>query len=159
MSHAELVARLGLLPHPEGGFYREIHRSEDVTPTARGPRSQLTAIHFLLPAGTFSAWHAVSSEEVWVHTGGDAVRLHQLGPEGATTHVLAASAADGPVTVVPSGRLQAAEADVGPHGYALCACMVAPGFDFADFTMPDRATLRRDWPDHEALITRFTRER
>lgn len=160
MSAADLVARLGLAPHPEGGFYREVHRAERQQDTPRGPRSDLTMIHFLLPAGTFSAWHAVSSEEVWCHVGGDPLHLHLLGPDGARRVVLTGDPellADGPTWVVRPDELQAAEPASGPHGYALCACLVAPGFDFADFSMPARTELLAAFPNQAAWVRRFTR--
>src|SRR5436853_567241 len=63
----ELIARLSLEPHPEGGYYREIFRSADLVAPAdgRGPRAALTTIYFLLPAGIISRWHRVTSDEVW----------------------------------------------------------------------------------------------
>ena len=64
---AELITRLQLEPHPEGGYYREIFRSSGLVSPAdgRGPRAALTTIYFLLPAGIVSRWHRVASDEVW----------------------------------------------------------------------------------------------
>jgi len=131
------VESLGLAPHPEGGFYREIFRSaEQVTPAdGRGTRSALTVIHFLLPAGAHSRWHEVRSDEQWTHLegaplellviepGASAVRRVRLGP-------LTENCA--PTHVVPAGTWQAARA---VERYTLVTCTVAPGFDFADFRL------------------------
>jgi len=83
---AELITTLGLQPHPEGGFYRQIFRSVvQVNPMdRRGPRAALTTIYFLLPEGTFSRWHQVASDEVW--------HLYEGGPL-AVVEAMAASVA------------------------------------------------------------------
>ncbi len=156
---AELVALLGLSPHPEGGFFRETWRS----PLALGglpqgaPRSASTAIYFLLPAGSFSALHRVASDEVWHHYDGDPVELHVLEGRVHDTFVLGRDFARGerPQHVVPAGAWQAAV----PLGrrWSLCGCTVAPGFDFADFVMPSREEMLRLLPDHAAAVMRLTR--
>src|SRR5687768_6874703 len=81
---AELIAQLGLQPHPEGGFYRELFRSPHTVGTgdARGPRSALTTIDFLLVRGQFSAWHRVASDEVWHLLEGGPLRLWLMPPGG-----------------------------------------------------------------------------
>lgn len=75
----QLIDTLGLLPHPEGGHYAEVHRSAQPVATGddRGTRDALTAIYFLLPAGAVSRWHRVRSDEAWVHLEGAPIRLHQ----------------------------------------------------------------------------------
>ena len=77
---SELIAKLGLQPHPEGGFYRELFRSTDVvTPgDGRGPRTALTTIYFLLTAEACSRWHHVSSDEVWHLYEGGPLELLEL---------------------------------------------------------------------------------
>jgi uncharacterized protein len=86
-----LVEQLGLAPHPEGGFYRETFRAPltlDGLPHG-APRSASTAIYFLLPAGAFSAFHRVTSDEVWHHYDGDALELYVVDAHGVPTrHVL-----------------------------------------------------------------------
>ena len=158
---AALIASLDLKPHPEGGFYREIFRSSShVTPAdGRGTRAALTTIYFLLPAGTNSRWHRVTSDEVWHLYEGGPLELLELDAHGDSPrqHVLAALA-DGmdaaPVRTIPAGHWQAAR----PLGdYALVGCTVGPGFDFADFTMlaDDRAAaerVRARWPALAGLI-------
>jgi predicted cupin superfamily sugar epimerase len=157
---AKLVERLGLSPHPEGGFFVETWRSPlALTGLPHGAsRAASTAIYFLLPAGSFSAIHRVASDEVWHHYAGDPVELHVF--EGDARHrriVLGRDFDRGelPQHVVPAGVWQAA-APVGAR-FALCGCTVAPGFDFADFEMPSRAELLRALPDHADLVTRLTR--
>jgi predicted cupin superfamily sugar epimerase len=159
--HAEarrLVERLQLRPHPEGGLYREVFRSHRTLPLARGSRSALTAIHFVLPAGAFSAFHRVASDEVWSFQGGDPLELFVLGGDGAlVTHRLGRDLDPGqePLAVVPAGAWQAA-VPLGER-YSWCSCLVAPGFDFADFEMASRADLETRFPQHADLVRRLTR--
>jgi predicted cupin superfamily sugar epimerase len=155
-----LIAALDLRPHPEGGFYREIYRSPlslDGLPHG-APRPALTGIYFLLPAGTFSAWHRVRSDEVWHHYQGDPVRLHVIVGGVHHSHRLGQDilAGERPQVVVPADAWQAAE-PIGDR-YALCGCNVAPGFDFADFEMPEADDLVRLLPDHAALARRLGRQ-
>lgn len=133
-----LIAELGLQPHPEGGYYREIYRSGSTLRPGdhRDERSALTAIYFLLTAGQHSAWHQVISDEVWSHLEGDALELlsFDAGSSHASTIELGRFCAGGagPIHVIPAGVWQAAR----PLGeYALLGCYVAPGFDFCDFRM------------------------
>jgi predicted cupin superfamily sugar epimerase len=145
----DLVRRLGLVPHPEGGFYRETFRSPLVLHLPDGrTRPASTAILYLLPSGSHSAWHRVASDEVWHHYVGGALRLHQL---GAGERRL--DPAD-PQAVVPAGVWQAAEPVDRP---VLCGCTVAPGFDFADFEMGDGEALVRSYPADAGLIRRLAR--
>lgn len=160
---AALVRRLDLRPHPEGGWYRELHRSASTVRPAdgRGERAALTTIYFLLAAGTASRWHRVASDEVWHLYEGDPLELLELAPDGTTCtrHVLARLDEAGlddaaPVRAIPAGAWQAAR----PLGdYTLVGCTVGPGFDFADFTMladaPEVARVVRErWPGIASLI-------
>ncbi len=148
---AALIERLHLRPHPEGGHYAEVFRSTAEVEASRGRRAALTSIYFLLRAGEVSRWHRVASDEVWCHLEGAPIELHRL--DAATRRVqsvLLASVSEQaePQCTVPAGAWQAAR----PLGeYSLAACMVAPGFDFEDFTLmndddPLRAWLAREHP-------------
>jgi predicted cupin superfamily sugar epimerase len=135
----ELVRLLGLAPHPEGGAYREIHRSPHrVRPEdGRPPRSALTLIYFLLRAGERSAWHRVSSDESWTWLEGAPLELIQADLPGRDAEIALlgpVGEALRPVAVVPAGRWQAARST---GAYTLVSCAVGPGFDFADFEMAD----------------------
>lgn len=131
---------LDLLPHPEGGWYRETWRSDaEFTPDGYpGARASATAIYFLLPPGEESIWHAVRSAELWLwHSGGPLTLL--LGGDGdhpsQTPEIitLGPDVARGqvPQALVPPGAWQAARPAGGEE--VLVSCVVSPGFDFADF--------------------------
>lgn len=146
---AELIARLDLVPHPEGGHYRRIFQSTSrVQPLdGRDTRAAITTIHFLLSGEEISRWHRVASDEAWHLHEGDGLELFMADPRltEVRRHVLGPAGGDAqPVLVVPAGSWQAARAK-GP--YALMGCTVGPGFDFADFEM------LRDEPDATAALT------
>ena len=136
---AELIERYRLLPHPEGGWYRELHRSPQLVQRPNGEqRSGLTAILFLLEAGAVSRWHRVSgADETWHFAAGDPLELLVLAPgTSIERHRLGSIEGDvlgaEPMAVVPAGCWQAARS-LG--AWTLVSCCVGPGFDFADFTL------------------------
>jgi uncharacterized protein len=128
---ADIIARLDLKPHPEGGHYRETFR--DGRLDARG-RSLSTAIYFLLARGERAHWHRIDAVEIWHYYAGSALNLQiaddrdkrsvRLGPDLA--------AGDVPQAVVPAHAWQAAEST---GDWTLMGCTVAPGFDFAKFEL------------------------
>jgi uncharacterized protein len=156
---AELVAILGMQPHPEGGHYAEVFRSpQQVTPAdGRPARQALTSIDFLLSRGQFSAWHRVASDEAWHLLEGGALRLW-LAPPTLTffSHLdlQTVSAEGAPRHVVPAGWWQAAE----PLGdFAYVGATVGPGFEFADFDFGRedpafQAALQKSMPDLSRLF-------
>jgi predicted cupin superfamily sugar epimerase len=130
----DVIALLGLAPHPEGGSFRETFR--DARPT--GGRSASTAIYFLLREGEKSRWHRVDAAEVWHFYAGAALEL-QIAPAHCARETLRLGArlADGerPQSVVPAGAWQRARS-LG--AWTLVGCTVAPGFEFAAFEVaPD----------------------
>jgi predicted cupin superfamily sugar epimerase len=134
---ADLIDLLGMVPHPEGGWYREVYRSADEVSREGGPRSALTTIYYLLAAGQVSRWHVVALDEVWHHHEGEPLALLTFRPgDDAVETTVLGSPAEGarPLHVVPRDVWQAAR----PRGaYALVGCTVAPGFDFSDFRFVD----------------------
>lgn len=136
MRAAALIDLLKLAPHPEGGHYREIFRSEaGVAPgDGRPRRSALTSIDFVLQAAEFSAWHRVRSDEAWHLLEGGPLHLWCLPPalDRVVSITLApVGAASTPRHVVPAGWWQAAE-PVGRFAYV--GATVGPGFEFDDFS-------------------------
>ncbi len=132
MTADDIIATLGLLPHPEGGHYRETFR--DSATDAHG-RARSTAIYFLLKAGERSHWHRVDAVETWLFHAGSPLAL-SIAPDGGpiTTLRLGADIAAGerPQGIVPAGHWQSAES-LG--AYTLVSCTVAPGFSFAGFEL------------------------
>jgi predicted cupin superfamily sugar epimerase len=164
-SAAEWIAGLGLVAHPEGGFYRETYRAREVIAAdhlpARfgGARAVSTAIYFLLPGDQVSALHRIKSDEVWHFYAGSALGLTLIHPDGRLEERrLGADPERGESfqALVPAGCWYGAAVD-DPSAYALVGGTVAPGFDFADFELADRAALLDAFPQHRAAILRLTR--
>ena len=123
----QLIEQLDLTPHPEGGWYRQVYKSDErVTRHADGAeRTALTTIYFLLVKGTYSAWHRVQSDEVWHFYEGDALEL-------LTRDTVTRLDPENRVHVIRANEWQAAR----PLGsYVLVGCTVGPGFEFDDFEM------------------------
>jgi predicted cupin superfamily sugar epimerase len=161
----DLIAQLELMPHPEGGHYRETWRTPGIIPPtalppsfAGGPRAFATSILFLLEAGAFSALHRIASDELWFFHAGDPLDITALDTDAAPASVLRLGAppAHTPFHVIPAGRHFGAR--VAPGGaFSLVSCVVAPGFDFADFAMPSRADLLATFPNHADIVRALTR--
>lgn len=132
MTADEVIAALGLLPHPEGGHFRETFRD----PRARRGRSVSTAIYYLLKSGERSHWHRVDAAEVWHWYGGAPLGLAIAATKRAQAEVfmLGPDLVTGqrPQIVVPARHWQSAES-LG--AWTLVGCTVAPGFVFERFEM------------------------
>jgi len=131
MDADQIIAALGLAPHPEGGYYRETFR--DAEP--KGERAHSTAIYFLLKAGQVSRWHRVDAVEIWHWHAGAPLALAIAPPEGPAEMLrLGPAVLDGerPQGVVPKGSWQQARS-LG--AWTLVGCTVSPGFEFAGFEM------------------------
>ena len=128
---AEVIARLQLQPHPEGGHYRETFRDRRVD--ANG-RSLSTAIYFLLARGEHSHWHRIDAVEIWHYYAGGALSLRIADDAGQRAIRLGPDLAAGevPQVIVPTQAWQAAEST---GDWTLVGCTVAPGFDFAKFEL------------------------
>jgi predicted cupin superfamily sugar epimerase len=161
----ELIATLGLRPHPmEGGYYRETYRSADRLPAAlwpgryTGDRSAATAIYYLLTPETYSAMHRLPTDEIFHFYAGDAVTMLQLLPDGSGQRITLGSdilAGQSPQVVVPAGVWQGSFLQPG-GAFALLGATVAPGFDFADYEAGDRAKLTAQYPTIAEPIRRLT---
>lgn len=167
MNSEEVIDCLDLKPHPEGGYYRETYRSEEVIlkgalPERYGCNHAFgTAIYFMLTGESFSAFHRLTSDEIFhFHQGSPAV-LTMISPKGELSrHILGNSLKDGerPQVVVPRGWWQALTvAKEGSDNFSLLGTTVAPGFDFADFQMAERTELLAHYPRHKEVITALTR--
>jgi len=149
MKARELVDQLALLPHPEGGWYREIHRSWERVQTRRGLRSALTTIHYLLEHEQLSRWHVVESTEIWHFHGGAPLDLFEYVPATRllTRHVLGGIREGGGsenVVVIEAGVWQAARSR---GEFSFVGCTVGPGFEFEDFRFVTALA------DHQAHFT------
>ena len=133
----ELIRKLGLTPHREGGSFLQVYKSATQVQGPKGARAAATTIYYLLEHRQISRWHVVDADEIWHFYEGAPLELFAYQPRSGTLerhalHQPAAGAGVGaePVAVIPAGTWQAAHC-LGE--YALAGCTVAPGFEYADF--------------------------
>lgn len=161
----KLVKTLNLLPHPEGGFYKETYRSIGTIPHQaldncyNGDRNYCTAIYFLLTSENFSAFHRINQDEIWHFYSGSPLYVHIIDKDGNySKQEVGLNIENGavPQFVVPAGCWFASSVKE-KNSYSFVGCTVAPGFDFADFKLADRKNLIKEYPDHIEVITSLTR--
>jgi predicted cupin superfamily sugar epimerase len=160
-----IIERFGLIPHPEGGHFREVYRASQrvahpgIPASHDHDRCAGTLIYFLLAGAEFSAFHRVRwSDEIWHLYAGGPLELHTIGSrDDYAKRLLTTDLRNGePTAVVPAGALQAARLAPG-SAWAFGGCTVAPGFDFADFEMLPRGSLVAAHARHAAIINELTR--
>jgi len=162
-----LVTELNLLPHPEGGFYKEVYRSKGVLSKDalegffEGERNYCTSIYFLLTGENFSAFHRLKQDEIWHFYSGHSLFVHEIDVHGNyTRHEVGLDISNGqvPQLVIPAGSWFGSEVSTSqPNDFSFVGCTVAPGFDFKDFEMPSREVLIKLFPQHSAIIHHLTR--
>ena len=161
-----LVQQFNMLPHPEGGYYKETYRSaeiinKDALPTRfDGNRYFSTAIYFLLEQGNFSAFHKIKSDECWHFYAGQSLLVYVLQPDGSLGIIrLGNNIAAGETFqyVVPANCWFASE-PAPESDFSFVGCTVAPGFDFADFELAKANELIQLFPQHQSIIQRLCRQ-
>lgn len=159
-----LVRQYNLLPHPEGGFYKETFRSEESIPLNGLPtrfsekRAFSTAIYFLLIKDLFSAFHRIKSDECWHFYEGDSLHVHVIHLDGSYELIrLGRNREEWEVyqAIVPAGAWFASETK---GDYSFVGCTVSPGFDFQDFELAKASELKNQYPNHQELIERLCRQ-
>lgn len=158
------IQHLQLLPHPEGGFYRETYRSNIAISRSDLPvgflddRRLSTCIYYLLRSDEISKLHRLKSDEIWFYHFGSPLRVYEIDSEGAKhTHILGANheKAEQFSLIIPAGHTFCAEV-VEKNTFGLVSCMVSPGFDFNDFEIFEREDLLQAYPKHKELIEKFS---
>ena len=127
-----LIERLELLPHPEGGYYRECYRSDQEVSRAGVSKRSYTHIYYALESAMHSAWHRVHSDEIWNFYEGSPLELHCMSPDCSEHQSFQLGTGLEYAAVIPAGYWQAARS-LG--SYSLLGCSVAPGFEFTDFLL------------------------
>ena len=153
-----LVKSLNLLPHPEGGSYKETFRSAEGIKTEMGERNLCTSIFFLLTSENVSKFHRIKSDELWFFHEGSPLTVHTLGESGYESFSLGLPESDAdclPQQLVKAKTIFGSTVDK-PNSYSLVSCVVAPGFDFRDFELFDTNDLLPLFPQAETIIRRLT---
>lgn len=164
LSVESIIELLQLKPHPEGGYYRETYRSDEIIPPEAlperysGARNFSTAIYYLLTPGTHSTLHRLKSDEVFHFYTGDPVLMLLLFPDGSSrTVTLGHDIKNGhtPQLVVPRNTWMGGLLMKGGK-FALLGTTVSPGFDFDDFEIGRREELIKKYPSQIELISKLT---
>ncbi len=151
--------------HPEGGWYKETYRSEEVILKEHlpnrfeGERSFCTAIYFLLEGGQFSSFHRIKSDEIWHFYSGGTLNVYVINLDGKLEILKIGNNPENGETfqaVVKAGCWFASK-PADKNSYSLVGCTVAPGFDFADFELAKADVLVREFPQHEEVIRKLCR--
>ncbi|MBD1385472.1 cupin domain-containing protein [Mucilaginibacter rigui] len=154
------IDHLSLLPHPEGGYYKEIFRSDNEVTRAGATvvKQACTSIYYLLEGQDFSGFHRLASDELWYFHKGAPLHIHVIDHEGVHTTIELSDSSTGSLqAVIPPHTWFAAQIS-SATGFALVSCAVAPGFDFAEFEMAKKDDLLEQYPQHRELLNRLCRE-
>lgn len=158
------IKALNLKPHPEGGYFREVYRSDENIPKSflpkrySGKRNFSTSIYFLLEGEQTSKFHRLKSDEQWHFYDGSPVRIYIIEAVGNLKSITLGNDLSKDEVfqiVIPRNNWFAAEL-VDKNSFCLVGCVVSPGFDFSDFEMAEREELISQFPHHKMLIERFT---
>jgi len=160
-----LIENLNLKEHPEGGFYKEVFRSnlkikkEFLQLKYKNDRCLFTSIYFLLYGNKFYAFHKLKSDEIWHFYEGTRLLIHIIENKYSVKTIrLGDDLENGDTfqTVIKSGHWFAAEVE-DKNSYSLVGCTVSPGFEYDDFELGKRSRLIRLYPKHKKIIERLTR--
>ena len=153
------IDRLGLEPHPEGGYYKEVFRSDCLVQRSPGipARTACTSIYYLLEGEDYSGFHRLASDEIWYFHTGEPLHIHWIDAEGQPRiHELSAETGGMLSMAIPPGTWFAAELP-GKKGFSLCSCAVAPGFEFSEFEMGEKEKMTAAFPAAADIIARLSR--
>ncbi len=157
------IQKLQLEKHPEGGYFREIYRSDEMisidAPKKKFKRNVSTSIYFLLEGSQVSKFHRLKSDELWHFYDGSSVKVYVIDEKRKLTGIiLGKKVEEGEVfqTVIKKNNWFAAEV-INKRSFSLIGCTVSPGFDFSDFELADREYLLESFPKHKSIISKFTK--
>src|ERR1017187_5322450 len=139
------IGHLNLIPHPEGGYYKEVFRSklEILRNTSAVLKVACTSIYYLLEGSDFSGFHRLTSDELWYYHKGEPVLIYELNSDGMLlTHELSDQDGGHLSIAIETGSWFAAAIPSG-NGFSLVSCVVAPGFNFDEFEMAKKEDLNR----------------
>ncbi len=156
---ADWIAHLNLRRHPEGGYYKEIFRSQQqvMRKGARKVRRALTSIYYLLEGTDFSGFHRIASDELWYFHKGSPLLIHVINEQGIHTALELSDTHSGSLSLAVNAGLWFAVEVPSNDGFALVSCAVAPGFEFAEFEMAQKQEMITLFPQHTVLLDKLCR--
>jgi hypothetical protein len=160
----QIIKKLALSPHPEGGYFRETYRNSNkinqntLKSHFFSNRNLATAIYFFLEFPDFSAWHRLKADEMWHFYLGEPLTLYILSKSNEITKITLGQdiiAGQHLQYLIPGGDWFAAQPQ---KGWSLTGCTTAPGFDFADFELGEASKLLKTFPQHAQIIKKYCRQ-
>lgn len=156
-----IIERLKLQPHPEGGFYREMHRSEKFIKDMHSleDKSAYTTIYYLLSGTDFSAWHRIQSDESWFYHSGCDLLVYYFDKNKALQTIQVGMESMNLQATIPANTWFASKPK-NEDSFCLVSCAVAPGFLFSEFEIAQREDLLKEFggaAENESVITALTR--
>ena len=158
MNAQAIIDKLKLIPHPEGGFYKETYRSDyTIVNEKKQSRPVSTAIYYLLENDDKSLFHRIQSDELWFFHLGQPLEIIVIQDGHLVTFILGNDVKkdEGPQVKIPANTWFAARVK-NAKGFSLVSCTVSPGFDFADFNLARREDLVQQFPHLKDVIEKFT---
>ena len=163
----QIIAHYNMTPLPEeGGWYVETYRAKQIIDKSalpnryNGERTTSTAILYLITPDTISKMHRVKSDEIFCYHLGDPAQMLWLNEDGSTSEItIGPDILNGqtPQVIVPHGTWQGTRLpEHSKHGWCLMSCIVAPGFEFADYEHGQTEALLTQWPTAKDQIIRLT---
>lgn len=154
MESKEIIDNLGLLPHPEGGYYKREFCSENKSIYGK---YLMSSIYYLLEKEDFSAFHRLSSVEVWFFHVGEPINIYIFNKEGKLEiHSLSSKITDNFQLAIEPNTWFAAEIP-SKKGFSLVSCAVSPEFSFNNFELANKEELIKEYPQYQSIINRLTR--
>lgn len=149
MTKAEYIEKLQLLPHPEGGYYKQIFGNDSTG------EKDISTIYYMLADDDISSFHRLHNVvEIWYYHAGEELTLYVIHPDGTlNTHTLAA---DKEMQLVIHPEEWFAAEIKSKKGFTLVGCAVAPAFTFENFELADKEKLAKTYPQHRELIERLS---
>jgi predicted cupin superfamily sugar epimerase len=160
------VSKLGLAPHPEGGYYKRTFESKERTSDQEldvefeGKRKLYTSIYFLLTSNDISHFHRLKSDELWYYHAGSPLTIHIIGENGVYNEIklgLNLDKGEVPQALVPKNAIFGSSV-IDMDTFSLVGCMVSPGFEFQDFELFTQQDLLSHYPQHKDIIMKLAYE-
>ena len=148
MDATEYIKKLKLVPHPEGGYYRQVFGND-----ASGKKN-ISTIYYMLTNSDMSAFHRLHGvTEIWYYHAGERLNLYVIDTDGslAVHHLYANNEMQ---VVIQPGQWFAADIP-SKSGFCLVGCAVAPAFSFENFELGNKSELQSQFPQHTDLIERL----
>jgi uncharacterized protein len=153
----KLIKRLRLRKHPEGGYFKQTYIADTIVKVVGydTPRYISTAIYYMLVGNQFSAFHRIKSDELWHHYTGGSLTLYAIDNEKLSKIKMGKDWGEAAQVAIKANTWFAASLN-DKKSYCLLGCTVSPGFDYLDWELGKRNELIKMYPQHRAIIERYT---